>query len=152
MSLNNNKTTTENALLAGSENPEDKLATERALLEDLARRLILDRHKMSIELGETLIPLKAMHKHGGWTKYFNEPFKPLGLNIRTAERYMRRARKRNAAADSKTDKLSFFKPASDTQAVTVRNATLAAAAEVTRVKTDAVFRLPLALTSDELMA
>jgi hypothetical protein len=136
------------------ESTQDKLQAERAALEDCAFQLIARRRELRMELGKTFIRIKATLKHGGWESYFAETFTPCGISLRTAQRYMDLVHASEAAADSKDDKLSPFKPARDPQAVKVRDATEKAQEKVGDAarhmsKREQVYKLILHLSVDE---
>jgi hypothetical protein len=129
---------------------EDKWTTERVRLESHAFGLIARRHEVNLELGQTFLRIKATLKHGRWKSYFNETFAS-NISLRTAQRYMERARASESAAGSKGDKLSLFKPATDQQATKIRQATVNARAEVGDSKNH-VLKLPLSVTPREAEA
>jgi hypothetical protein len=132
---------------------EAKLDPELAMLEDFAFRLIARHSEVRLELGRLFRRIKAKVRLSGgrWTEYFARTFKILGFTLRTAERCMKLARASEAVAHSKNDNLSIFPPASDSQAVEIREATTKAEATVGgRPKgNNPLFKLPLLLSAEE---
>jgi hypothetical protein len=110
-------------------------------LEDRAIELIKIHSKSRLEIGLLLLQLKAKKDHGDWKPYFLKTFGGLRINLRTAQRYMKLAKRHEIPANSENDTLSLFKPATDRQAVKVRKATAKANAEV--------FRLLLRVSANE---
>lgn len=100
---------------------EPQLAKRIAELDEQVFRSIKQRSEANIEIGRALNEEKKILGHGKWQHHFAETFAPLGLKLRTAERYMERARE----ADSrlKIDSMSIFKSASDEGAREMREAT-----------------------------
>lgn len=107
-----------------------------------------------IVMGRAFNEEKKLLGHGKWQKHFEEMFASW-INLRTAERYMKRARKEDALL--KNDTVSNFKSATDPGAMERREASRHAEAEVAAVsKRDKVkrnsrriYRLPLRMTSNE---
>lgn len=114
----------------------------------------------NIELGRVFNELKTILRHGKWQRHFSETFAPCGIALRTAENYMKAAHE----ADSKIEKVSIFKLATDRNAQTIRGATERAQAEVgpasghdlrkenIRFERTALYHLPLHLRRDEMTA
>jgi len=118
---------------AATQSAKDVAAAERlqariAELDEKVFQGIARRREASIEMGRAFNELKRILGHGKWQQHFEETFEPCGLTLRTAERYMERARKADAV--TKNDKLSIFKPAADQGAQEIRDATEEARAEV----------------------
>jgi hypothetical protein len=134
-------------LSQNKEGDEDKLTPERARLESHAFRLIARRREVNLELGRTFVQIKATLKHGQWKSYFKETFGS-SISLRTAERYMEKARAGESGAGSKSDNLSLFKPATDHQSTKIRQATVKARAEVGDSKNHTL-KLPLSVTPRE---
>jgi len=125
-------------------------------LDQQVFRSIAQRREVSIEMGRAFNELKNILGHGKWQPHFEEVFAPLGLKLRTAERFMKRARKEDALL--KNDSMSNFGVATDRDAMERREATQHAQAEVEAVsKRDKIkrnsrhiYRLPLRMTADEI--
>jgi hypothetical protein len=118
------------------------------ILSALARR-----NEVTLEIGRRLNEEKKVLGHGKFQLHFEETFASL-FSLRTAERYMKKAKKADAAL--KIDSVSAFKPAVDRGAKKMRKATRQAQEEVDRASptnTEKSFRhvhhLPLRMTSDE---
>lgn len=123
-----------------------------AQLDAVAFQWLARGREANIEVGRAFNALKKILGHGQWLKHFAETFAPSGINLRTAENYMRRARE----ADSKIEKTANLKPASDEGAKTIRHATEQAQAEVDELpdpnkfkQVSHLYNLPLRLTNDE---
>jgi hypothetical protein len=115
---------------------------------------IADRRKASIEAGRAFNELRSILGHGKWLPHFQEVFGPTALKLRTAQRWMKRARK--ADADSKNDNVSHFKTATDPGAQEIKEAAekskaiSRAASDLTKPSEGArLYSLPLHLTSAE---
>lgn len=115
------------------------------------------RREINIELGHAFNELKRILGHGRWKRHFEETLAPQGISLRTAERYMKRAKK--AEAQEESDNMSIFSPATDREAQHIRRATEKAQANVDanlnrRHSTGdiLVYRLPLHMTADESRA
>lgn len=91
-------------------------------------RSIQDRRKASIEAGRAFIELRKVFDHGKWLHHFKEVFAPAGLTLRTAQRWMKRARK--VDRDSKNDSVTHFKTATDPSAREVKDAAAQDKAEI----------------------
>src|ERR1019366_3192975 len=89
--------------------PADAMAAAERIEERIAEldaavfRSMALRREANIEVGRALNELKKILGHGKWQRHFTETFGRSGLNLRTAERYMKRA--------SKNDNVSFLKRA-----------------------------------------
>ncbi len=139
-----------------AEQKEDRVA----ILDAKVFRGMARGRAANVEIGAALIELKKILGHGRWQRHFKEAFAPHGLTLRTAENYMRAARE----ADSKIEKVSIFKPATDRGARTIRAATERAQTEVAgssghKLKKEnisgerpALYRLPLHMSGDEMDA
>lgn len=113
----------------------------------------------NIEVGRAFNQLKKILGHGKWQRHCQQTFAPYGITLRTSENYMRAARE----ADSKNEKFSNFKSATDRGAQLIRDATGRALAEVgassgrgvkqasISVERSAVYRLPLKMSGDEMV-
>lgn len=132
------------------EGDKGKLTAERARLESHAFGLIARRQAVNLELGHTFLRIKATLKHGRWKSYFKETFASK-ISLRTAQRYMEKAKANKRDAISKSDNLSFFKPATDQQATKICQATAKARAEVGDAK-NFTFKLSLSVTPPEAEA
>lgn len=110
---------------------EEKEKRTRERIAELDERVFVSwakRREACIDIGYALIELKETLPHGEWLDHFEEVFAPLGLKLRTAERYMRRAQR--ARAQTKIDHVSDFKSASDEGADEIRVTTKRSQAEV----------------------
>lgn len=83
-------------------------------------RALADRHEANLVMGRAFNKQKEILGYGRWQKHFEELFASQ-ISLRTAERYMRRARE--ADEESKNDKVSIFKLATDRGAEEIRAAT-----------------------------
>ena len=83
--------------------------------------------KVNIEVGHIFREIKAEIRralgHGHWRQHFKDTFVPRGISLRTAQEWMRMARKEKNAESA------LSASASDSQAEAVRDATEAAKAE-----------------------
>jgi hypothetical protein len=108
----------------------------------------------NIELGRVFLQIKAIVGHGRWERYYADTFGSSGIAKRTAQAYMDLARKEDA--NSKSAESAHFPKARDQHAVTMRNATAKAEAEVgssAHLKpvadpTGAIFNLQVRLTAE----
>jgi hypothetical protein len=136
-----------------------------ATLDEEAFHWIERGHKANKRLGRVFNQIKAILKHGEWEPYFNEKFLPHGVKFRTAQEYMKIARKADAVTENANSAL--FPPATDHQAQEINEATqkekaiVAAAREQSpetadkettitrkkRVRLDGIYKLPLYMTS-----
>jgi hypothetical protein len=138
-----------------AEEQEGQITKRIAELDAKVFRSIADRREASIEIGRALTEEKAILGHGKFQRHFAKKFAS-SFTLRTAERYMKRARKANSLL--KIDSASIFKPASDQGAQEIREATDEAQAEVEAASNHAkskkdsrhVYRLPLRMTADEI--
>lgn len=131
-----------------AENDEEKLKAERAELETEAFAIIANFRKLRVELGRVFIRIKATLKHGQWQRYYAKTFGTSSVPLRSAERYMKRARKADAL--SKNDRLTVFKPGTTPEARERQSATVEAQAEIGDVpKPEPVYRLALHLSADK---
>lgn len=106
------------------------------------------RREASIEAGRAFIELKEL-LHGKWERHVKETFGPHGISLRTAQRWMERARK--ADEEAKNDKLALLKSASDDDAKDVKGATQRA--QVEQPEKQNTYKLPLtSLNSDDRRA
>jgi hypothetical protein len=95
-----------------------RLITE---LEEEAIEWIGRGHDANIELGRRFIRLKELVGHGHFEKYYERKFgQPYRIAFRTAQVYMRLARKTD---ESKNADSAHFPPATDPQAVEIKEAT-----------------------------
>lgn len=130
-----------------AERTEDRIAE----LDKMVFMSLTRRNEACIEMGRAFNELKALLGHGKWLLHFRETFKPHGLNLRTAERYMCRARKADAAG---IDNVSNFTPATDRHAQEIKNAVEQSQADVAAApggnKVDGahqrIYRLPIHIT------
>jgi hypothetical protein len=141
---------------------DEDLAIEPQVLERIAEldanvfRSIADRREASIEMGRAFKELKSILGHGKWQLHFEEVFVPRGITLRTAERYMKRAKRADSAAEN--DNLSNFKIASDEGAQEIREATDEAQTEVEAASNHSkskknsrhIYRLPLRMTANDI--
>jgi len=142
---------------------EDAAAAERtenriAELDAQVFRGLARRREVTIEVGRALNELKKLLGHGKWKHHFAETFAPSGFNQRTAQRYMKRARK--VDADLENDTVSLLKKATDRGAQEIKDATNQAEEEANSLSShrnlqkeplrlDGIYRLPLHMTGDE---
>jgi hypothetical protein len=155
----------EPGLTHSAESIADKAKAERlAALEAEAVHLIGRRQEAKIGLGRVSIELRDTVGHGNWERYFAEKFAPLGISLRTAQRYMKMAAELGAV--SKDDNLSLFPPATDPQAQAISGAAdKARTAVVTanerspeisksktkaRVRRDGTYKRPLSMTGHDM--
>ncbi len=147
---------------AATQSAKDVVAAEQiedriAELDATAFRWLARRREANIEIGRAFNELKKILGHGQWQPHFDEKFAKW-IKLRTAERYMKRARK--ADADAKNDKLTIFKRASDEDAEEIRKATQQARAEMAAASVQKkenkdsrhIYKLPLRMTADEKQA
>jgi hypothetical protein len=132
---------------APAEKTEDRIAELDATIFKCWAR----RREQSVVAGRALIELKKLVGHGKWERHVEEKF---DFDLRTAERWMKRARK--ADAETKSDNLTTFSPATDREATQIKSATEEAEAKVdaelrknSSLRKTHVYRLPLRLTADE---
>jgi hypothetical protein len=115
-----------------------------AKLDAVIVRGIAQRNDAKIEIGRALNEQKKILGHGKFKRHVSEVLGSM-ISLRTAQRYMRRARKEDAK--SKNDKLSFLTSASDDGAKDIKTTTEGARDEVS--SRPAVYKLPLRLCSAE---
>jgi hypothetical protein len=135
---------------------ENQIEKRIEALDETVFRSFAKRRQATVEAGRAFNELKKLLGHGKWQRHFEEVFVPRGITLRTAERYMKRAKRADSAAEN--DNLSNFKLASDEGAQEIREATDEAQAEVeaasnhSKSKKDSrhVFRLPLRMTANEI--
>jgi hypothetical protein len=126
-----------------------------AELDAIVFRSMAQQRKARIEMGRALNELKKILGHSNWQPHFAEMFAPRGLMLRTAERYMKLARKEDHI--SKIGTLTIFKPTTDQGAQDIRAATGRAQAEVaaasgkskTKKRSLHLYRLALRMTDTE---
>jgi hypothetical protein len=137
-----------------------KFTANRAKTEQLAAlvaeafRWIARGREANIQVGRKFLLIKAIVGHGQWERYYAYKFGTCGIAKRTAQEYMDLARKEDANA--KSAESAYFPKATDRHAVTMRNATAKAEAEVltsARLKsvaeeTGAIFNLQVRLTAE----
>lgn len=136
----------------------ERLAERVAELDATIMECLERRRRARIEAGRCFRELKKLLGHGKWQQHFGEAFAPRGIKLRTVERWMKAARKEDAAAENA--KVSFFGPATDPGAQQVKEATEQAQAEVAlspggnkpQQNLRRVYRLPLRLTEAETSA
>jgi hypothetical protein len=129
-------------------------AEQLAALEAKVRVWIARGRQANVEVGRGFIQIKKLLLHGQWERYYAERFGTCGIAKRTAQAYMDLARKEDA--NSKSAESAHFPKATDQHAVTMRNATAKAEAEVgtsAQLKSvaegkNAIFRLPVSLTAE----
>jgi hypothetical protein len=140
--------------------PHSKFTANRAKRERLANlvaeafRWIARGRTANIELGRVFLLIKATVGHGQWERYYADTFGSCGIAKRTAQGYMELARREDA--NSKSAESAHFPKATDQHAVTMRNATAKAEAEVggsARFRsaadpTGAIFNLQVRLTAE----
>jgi hypothetical protein len=135
------------------EQTENRIAAlDTSIIRSMARR-----REATIEIGRALNELKRILGHGAWQRHFAETFAPGGLTLRTAERYMKRAGKEDAALEIENDSVSIMKQATDGGAQQMREVTLQEQAKVkaasghNKPKKEPlrVYRLPLHMTGEE---
>ena len=120
------------------------------ILTALARRA-----EVTLEIGRGLNEEKKVLGHGKFQLHFEETFASL-FSLRTAERYMKKAKEADAAP--KIDSVSNFKLASDEGARAIHEAGEEDRAEVESVAKQAIekrdsklaYRLPLRMTASEI--
>jgi hypothetical protein len=132
----------------------ERLQNQIAEFDAQIFRAIADRRKASVAAGRALNGLRKFLGHGQWLSHFNEVFAPTGLKLRTAQRWMKRAKR--ADTESKNDNVTHFRTAADPGARQVKDAGKQAKAEInaaSKSKTAAdghgLYSLPLHM-SDEL--
>jgi hypothetical protein len=125
---------------------------DRAEFEDRVAKLdasifrsIARRHQLSIEAGRAFIELKKLLPHGKWERRLKGTFGPHGISLRTAERWMDRARRHDRKA--RNDKVALLKSGSDDDAKDVKRATQRAQAE--QPKKQNTYELPLTSLNSE---
>ena len=137
-----------------------KFTTNRAKTEQLAAlvaeafRWIARGRTANIQLGRVFLLIKAIVGHGQWERYYADTFGSCGIAKRTAQAYMELARREDA--NSKSAESAHFPKARDQHAVTMRNATAKAEAELgssARIKsvpdpTGVIFKLKVRLTAE----
>jgi hypothetical protein len=128
------------------EEKQDRIAA----LDATALQFLARGRKANAQAGRAFLQLKALLGHGKWMRHFLDKFAKLGINMRTAESYMKLARDE----DSKIAENAIFTPATDPQAMQVRRATSRAevstsANQVVRHPISTIFRLPLSLSRSE---
>ena len=138
---------------------EDAAAVERtedriAALDKQIFKSIADRRKASIEAGRAFNELRRILGHGKWLPHFNEVFAPTGLKLRSAQRWMKRARK--AESDSRNVTVAHSESATDTSARAIKDAAERDEADVSAVsdlkkprKGSRPYSLSLHLTDEE---
>lgn len=129
---------------------EDRIAALDARIFQFWAR----RREANLQLGRAFNELKEVLGHGKWKAHFEKVFAPQGISLRTAERYMKRAKKEDTKA--KSDKLSNFEEATDPGASQIKEATEKAAADVAaasnhskQARTSRLYHLPLHMTDKE---
>jgi hypothetical protein len=129
-----------------------------ATLDAQAFRYIAKRKEASLELGRVFCEIKKLLGHGLWECHFAEVYEPLGFRLRTAQKYMKRAK-----AAAKNAEAALFPPAKDAQALQVNDATADAREAVGaakggnpnkrprmgRVRLDGLYRLPIYAKGDQ---
>jgi hypothetical protein len=116
------KTVTESAEVG------ERVQNRIAELDAQIFKSIQDRREASIAAGRAFKELKKILGHGKWLHHFNEMFTPTGLKLRTAQRWMNRARREDT--DSKNGRVTHFKTASDASSREVKDAAEQDKAEV----------------------
>lgn len=118
---------------------------------------LADRRKASIDVGLALIEQRKLLPHGKWLAHFNEVLAPNGLKLRTAQRWMKRARK--AESDLRNVTVAHSESASDSGAQAIKTAAKQDEADVRAVadpkesrKGARPYSLPLHLTEEEQKA
>jgi len=108
-----------------------------AALEAEAFDRIARGHEANVELGRVFNQIKALLRHGEWKPYFAKKFAPRGIPLRTATAYMGLARE----ADERTKKAdsALFPPATDPQAVAIREATEKQRRDVAKAKPESTY-------------
>jgi hypothetical protein len=141
--------------------PEDTAATkwvddQVAKLDAVIIRGIAQRADAKIQIGRALNEQKRLLGHGKFKSHVSEVLGPM-ISLRTAERYMKAARTEDD--ESKDDRLSLLKSASDDGAKDVKATTEQARAEIDsqvnqqgpRKRID-LYKLPLPLNDDDRKA
>lgn len=107
---------------AVTENAEaaERVQNRIAELDAQIFKSMQDRRKASVAAGRAFNELRKILGHGKWLLHFNEVFTPTGLKLRTAQRWMKRARRTDA--DSKNDNVTHFKTATDPSARELKDA------------------------------
>jgi hypothetical protein len=129
------------------------IADRLAKLDKVIIKAIWQRREAKTDIGRALNEQKRILGRGNFQSHFSET---LGspISLRTAERYMKLAKKKDAEA--KADKLSFLNSASDEGAHSVRSATERAQAAQDKNKSqkgNSPYKLPLvSLDSDDRKA
>lgn len=156
----------ESGLTHSGEAIADKAKADRlAALEAEAIDRIARGRGANIGLGRVFNKLQDTVGHGNWERYFVEKFVPLGISLRTAQRYMKMATELDAV--SKNDNLSLFPSATDPQAQAISDAAANARVAVatvkgqspetskskskTRVRRDGSYKLSLNMTGREMV-
>lgn len=135
---------------SAAEEAENRVAE----LDEMIFRAKAQTREAKIVMGRAFNEEKELLGHGGWQKHFEETFASW-ISLRTAERYMKRARKVDSI--SKNDTLSNFESATDRGALEIREASRHAQTEVAAVSkrknvqsnSRHIYRLPLRMTSNE---
>jgi hypothetical protein len=146
---------TEESTTSGAIADDEQLEARVAKLDSIIFQCRARRREASVEAGRAFIELKALLGHGKWKKHFEETFASW-IELRTAERYMKRARKEDALL--KNDSVSNFDAATDRGAMERREASRHAQAEVAavskrdKVNSRRIYRLPLRMRGNEQSA
>ena len=136
--------------------PRTKLSRTKqisALIEKILASL-QQREEARVEIGRACLQLKDyLVPHGEWLSFFDTTFAPK-LNLRTAERYMKLARKKDAILQ--IDSVTNFTPAKTEHAKEMEKATATAKAKVVAVQQSEskrrarhLYRLPLLMPDAE---
>jgi len=136
-------------------------STTPATLDDQIAKLdaqifesLAGRRKASIDAGLALIEQRKLLGHGKWLAHFKEVLAPNGLKLRTAQRWMKRARK--AKSDLRNVSVAHSESGTDSGAQAIKNAATqdeasvrAAAGPKEPRKAARPYSLPLHLTEEE---
>jgi hypothetical protein len=98
-----------------------------AQLDATICRCWAQRGEEGIKIGRALNEQKHIFGHGKWQRHFKETLAPIGISLRTAERWMKRARKKDAV--ERNDNMSILETATDRGAQEIKDATARAEAE-----------------------
>jgi hypothetical protein len=115
------------------------------------------RRSASIDAGLALIAQRKLLGHGKWLAHFKEVLEPNGLKLRTAQRWMKRAKREEA--NSKNATVAHSESGTDSGAQAIKNAAIQDEANVRAALAPKKSRegarpysLPLYLTEEEQKA
>jgi hypothetical protein len=142
----------ESTTVANASVDEQIAKLDARIFESLA-----DRRNASIDAGLALIKQRKLLGHGKWLAHFKEVLAPNGLTLRTAQRWMKRAKKDEA--DLKNVNVAHSESGTDSGAKAMKNArkqdeaSVRAALDLKGQREGArPYSLPLHLTEEEQKA